>query len=108
MQNATAFLSFWIRSPYSLEDVLLQPDLPQVDFQIVTPGSIDMWLNELQVPDSQAAAGMTIAKGLKLKAGWNHLLLQLTRSTDRSEFKGNFSSNKRGFLSQSDSSLERQ
>jgi hypothetical protein len=107
VQNAMAFLSFWIRSPHSLENLLLEPDLPQVDFQIATPGFIEMWLNELQVSDSQAEAGMTIAKGLKLKAGWNHLLLKLTRSTDRSEFKGNFSSNKPGFLSQLDSSLER-
>lgn len=106
-QNATAFLSLWIRSPYSLEDLLLQPDLPQVDLQFVIQGSIEIWLNEEQVPDGPGESGMMIAKGLKLRAGWNHLLFKLTRSTDRWEFKGNFSSNKPGFLSQMDSSLER-
>jgi Glycosyl hydrolases family 2, sugar binding domain/Glycosyl hydrolases family 2/Glycosyl hydrolases family 2, TIM barrel domain len=106
-RNATAFLSLWISSPYSLENLLLQPDLPLVDFQFVTQGSIEIWLNDAQVPDSQGEAGMTIAKGLKLRAGWNHLLVKLTRSTDRWEFKGSFSSTKPGFLSQMDSSLER-
>ena len=106
-KNATAFLSLWIHSPYSLDNLLLQPDLPQVDFQFVTQGSIEIWLNEVQVPDSPGEAGMTIAKGVKLRAGWNHLLLKLTRSTDRWEFKGDFSANKPGFLSQLDSSLER-
>ena len=106
-QNATAFLSLWLHSPYSLENLLLQPDLPQVDFQFVTQGSIEIWLNEVQVPNSPGEAGMTLEKGLKLRAGWNHLLLKLSRSTGRWEFKGDFSSNKPEFLSQLDSSLER-
>ena len=106
-QNATAYLSFWIESPYSLADLLLQPNLPQVDFQFTTSGSARLWLNNQQVLSDQGNRGASVAKALKLKAGWNHFLVKLTRSTDRLEFRASFAASQPDFLSQLDSALER-
>jgi hypothetical protein len=105
--NATAYLSFWIHSPFSLEDLLLQPNLPQVDFKIATKGSAQVWLNEHEVLNEPGTGGAAVARALKLKAGWNHFLIKLTRSTDQWEFHGEFSANQTAFLPQLDSALEK-
>jgi Glycosyl hydrolases family 2, sugar binding domain/Glycosyl hydrolases family 2/Glycosyl hydrolases family 2, TIM barrel domain len=106
-KNATSYLSFWIHSPYSLEDLLLEPNLPQVDFKVATRGSAQVWLNDRLVLSDLGLGGAAVAKALKLKAEWNHFLIKLTCSTDRGEFHGEFASNQPSFISQLDSALEK-
>jgi beta-galactosidase len=106
-QNATVYLSFWVHSPYSLEDLLLEPNLPIVNFRIATRGSSQIWLNEGQVLNDSGAKGTAVAEALKLKAGWNHFLIKLTRSTDRWQFHGELTSNQPAFISELDSALEK-
>jgi hypothetical protein len=66
-----------------------------------------VWLNEQPVLDEPGADGAAVAKALKLKAGWNHFLVKLARTSDRWEFKANFASSQPAFLSQLDSALEK-
>jgi hypothetical protein len=95
-----------MQSPRSLEDLLLEPNLPQVDLNLSRPGAVGVWLNGKQILDKQGTDTMATASALRLRVGWNHFLIKLTRTNDRWAFAANFSANQPDFLSQIDSSLE--
>jgi len=105
-QKAEAYLSFWLQSPRSLDDLLVEPNLPEVDFHCTQSGSMQAWLNDQQILDQRGAGRLATASALKLRAGWNHLLIKLTRTNDRWEFAAYFTASQRDFLSHLDSSLE--
>ena len=106
-QDATVYLSFWINSPYSLENLLLEPNLPRVDLRVAASGSVQVWLNEQQILRDRDTGSMAIAKALKLGAGWNHFLVKLMRTSARWDFEASFMASQPAFLSQLDSALER-
>jgi hypothetical protein len=110
-ENAEAYLSFWIYSPRALEDLLLEPNLPQVNFEVTQNDTVQVWLNkELIIAkrySASSAHGATVVEGLKLRAGWNHFLVELAHASGRWEFSGRFTSSQPGFLAQLDSSLEK-
>ena len=105
-QKTEAYLSFWLQSPRSLEDLLLEPNLPQIDLHLSQSGAARVWLNDQQILYEQGADSMATASALRLRAGWNHFLIKLTRTNDRWPFGANFTASQPDFLSQIDSSLE--
>ena len=105
-QKAEAYLSFWMHSPRSLEDLLLEPNLPQVDFHLTQGDAVQAWLNDQKILDKQGGDTLTIVSALKLRTGWNHFLMKLTHTNDRWEFAAHLTASQPDFLTQLDSSLE--
>jgi hypothetical protein len=105
-QKTEVYPSFWPQSPRSHQDLLLEPNLPQVDLYLSQSGAVSVWLNDRKILDRRGADTMAIASVLGLRAGWNHFLIKLTRSHDRWAFAANFAGSQPDFISQNDSSLE--
>jgi lysophospholipase L1-like esterase len=81
-------LGFWLYSPRSLVNLLVEPDIPTVSLMV--RGSDD-W--QLRVGDSPAKPG-----ALPLQKGWNHLLIDIRKRTS-GELKIQLSSDHPAFLS---------
>jgi beta-galactosidase len=106
--KAELYLSFWVSSPRSLDELLLEPNLPQVDLQLMQRGSVKIWLNdEPQTVATATGEFSSVVAGLKLRSGWNHFLLKLTRDRGQWQFGLRLTSNQPEFLGQLDSALER-
>lgn len=105
-RNAEVYFSFWVASPRSLQDLLLEPNLPQVDFHLRSSGTAEVWLNE-EVQNLVRAENdpSLVVEGMKLRAGWNHILLKLVRTEDRWDFAARFAATDPGFVSKLDSAL---
>ncbi len=69
--NAATYLSFWLMSPRSLDNLLLEPNVPKLDLQLQTDDGVQVWLNgksvshrprrgprEASWPRPRASAGM--------------------------------------------------
>lgn len=107
-RNAEVYMSFWLACPRSLQDLLIEPNLPQVDLQIRSTGAVEMWLNEeRQTLKLVGNDSSSIAQGLKLQSGWNHILLRLARIEDRWELAARFTASDPEIVPQMDSALER-
>jgi beta-galactosidase len=106
-KNAEAYVSFWVNSPRSLEDLLLEPNLPRVDFHVSQRDAVQIWLNGKKVADKTGKQANVVAEALRLRSGWNHLLVKLAHTTGPWEFTAHFAASQPGFLAQMDSSLEK-
>ncbi len=105
--RAAVYLSFWVSSPRSLTDLLLEPNLPQVDLHIMHRGAMQVWLNdELKSPSNDSGETTTFA-GLNLRQSWNHFLVKIAHTEGAWQFAANFTASQPGFLAQLDSALER-
>lgn len=67
--NAVAYLSFWLYSPRSLVNLLVEPDMPSLDLDVNTDGNAEIFLN------GKAMSGMSV-KNVPLIKGWNHFLIK--------------------------------
>ncbi|HEX3940727.1 MAG TPA: glycoside hydrolase family 2 TIM barrel-domain containing protein [Acidobacteriaceae bacterium] len=105
-ENAEAYFSFWVNSPRSLVDLLLEPNLPKVDLEVMQRGPVQAWLNGQIVVDKTGPDAAATAQGLKLEAGWNHFLLRIVHANGRGQFSARFTSNQPEFLTEIDSALE--
>lgn len=110
-ESEVAYFSFWISSPRSLEDLLLEPNLPTVNFEASSNGVLQMWLNGSPVlrntKDGQQIKNPVSSDPLKLKQGWNHLLIKLIRINDQWTFNGHLTSNQPEFLKLLESAIEK-
>jgi beta-galactosidase len=109
--NVEAWLSFWVYSPRGLDDLLLEPNLPRVNFETLQNDGIQAWLNGNMVIDKLRIGppqeGLSVARELKLHLGWNHFLIKLVRASGGWDFNAKFTSNQPEFLSTLDSALEK-
>jgi hypothetical protein len=95
-----------VNSPRSLQDLLLEPNLPQVDLHLDSTGATEVWLND--EPQNLVLAGngpSAVVKGLKLSDGWNHFLLKLVRTQNRWDIAAQFTASDPGFVADLDSAL---
>lgn len=110
-KDEVVYMSFWISSPRSLEDLLLEPNLPTVNLEVSSNGMAQVWLNGTIVLQSKTADGNTesnaVSSPLKFKQGWNHVFIKLTRKSDNWAFNGRFTSNQPAFIEQLQSSVEK-
>lgn len=107
-ENAAVYLSFWVSCPRSLEDLLSEPNLPQVNLEITKKGGVQVWLNdEQQTLTNLGAQGAVVVAGLKLRAEWNHFLVRLVHNEERWQFSARFTASQPEFLAELDSALEK-
>jgi len=113
-----AWLDFWISSPRSLDDLLAEPDIPVVDFQL-SAEIRQVWLNnnlllsidqkshrqsaktinpEQTPPPSASTDFRHTLPALRLLQGWNHFHILLQQGPDGWTFTGRLTSNHPEFL----------
>ena len=76
--DKTVYLSFWINSPRSLVNLLVEPNMPKVSLTIEGQSGVNAYLNGA----SLTMNGRKI-EDLPLEQGWNHILLRLERGEAR-------------------------
>jgi beta-galactosidase len=103
------YLSFWVNSPRSLVDLLVEPDMPKLDMEVDGDQNIKMWINGSPFLTENQAKKNTKFENLPLNKGWNHILLQLNIETNTHELntRVHFESNKNEFVNQLNSLVER-
>jgi len=109
--DAMAYLSFWISSPRSLEDLLIEPNMPQVNMEVEADDAVQVWLNGKMIIDNirvgPIESGKAIAKALKLHQGWNHVLIKVIQGGGNWQFKGRITCSQPAFLDELGSALEK-
>jgi len=109
--NAVAYLSFWVSSPRSLEDLLTEPNIPIVNMEVAASNAVQVYLNGKLVIDhirtGNIEDGKAKAEALKLRQGWNHFLVKLIQTNGRWQFSGQLTSSQPEFLTQLVSALEK-
>ena len=66
------YLSFWVYSPASLDNLLLDPHLPAVRLEVSGAEAVQVWLG-----GKALKADGRVASPLLLQAGWNHVLVRV-------------------------------
>jgi len=109
--NAVAYLSFWVSSPRSLEDLLVEPDIPVVNMEVAASNGVQVYLNGKPIIGSirtgNIEGGKARATALKLHQGWNHFLIKLIQTEGRWQFSGQLTCNQPDFLADLGSALEK-
>jgi len=116
--SSEAWLSFWVSSPRSLDDLLAEPDIPVVGLEVATDDVREVWLNDRLILDkahsgtgtsSGAIIGIstTTIPSLHLMQGWNHFRIKLKRGPSGWSFAGHLVCNRPEFLTALGSAMEK-
>lgn len=105
-KNEVAYLSFWVSSQRSLEDLLAEPNIPVVNMEIAKSSAAQVFLNGRMIINN-LQGGNAKAEALKLRRGWNHFLIKLIRTDDHWQFSGNLSSDQPAFQESLGSAIEK-
>ena len=109
-QNAIAWLSFWLYSPRSLSNLLVEPDMPRVDMRVDADDACQVYLNRKLIHESWAG-GMS-GKGeainaLPLEKGWNHILIKAIQKAGGWKLSLSLDSDNKEFLKEIKSQIAR-
>nr|MDA3823829.1 hypothetical protein [Bacteroidales bacterium] len=101
-EYALAYLSFWVYSPRSLTDLLIEPDMPRLDMHFGVDDAMAFSVNGKSVKEyirmGTFAEDQYIYEGLPLEKGWNHMLIKVAQGTAEWKCKVRFSSTKPDFM----------
>ncbi len=108
---AFAYLSFWVYSPRSLTDLLIEPNMPRVDMHCEVEDPFSVYINGKKVKEYQLEKewenGEIIFEGIPLEKGWNHVLLKVAQTTQDWKTKFSFTSTKPEFLKELKTTVDR-
>ena len=77
-EDKFAYLSFWVFSPRSLVNLLVEPNMPKLNMRIDGEGGVKAYINGTAVNMN----GKRVDE-MPLERGWNHILLQLEKGQQR-------------------------
>lgn len=104
MENAAAYLSFWLWSPRPLDDLLIEPDMPKLDLLAGADDAHRIWLNGNLISEKKRTGPMTLGdiacKALPLQQGWNHLLVKVVQGNGNWQFCAQLKCSDYNFFSQ--------
>ncbi|WP_183576829.1 glycoside hydrolase family 2 protein [Mucilaginibacter sp. X5P1] len=102
--NAIAYLSFWIYSPHSLTNLLLEPDLPRLDMYLNADDGYQVYLNNNLIKETINAGGLTspaqVIKALPLEKGWNHFVIKAIQKEGSWKLAVGINCDKKAFLNE--------
>jgi beta-galactosidase len=106
--HASAFLSFWVFSPRSLTNLLMEPDMPRLDMHLGMDDALAVRVNGTEIWEKLRAGSFEeeefTLEGIPLEKGWNQVVLQLGQGTGKWRCKLRFSSTVPGFVGELKSS----
>ena len=101
-EYAIAYLSFWIYSPRSLTDLLIEPDMPRLDMHFGMDDALAFSINGKSIEEYIRIGSLVedqfTYEGVPLEKGWNHMLIKVVQGTGDWQCKVRFSSNKPEFM----------
>jgi beta-galactosidase len=105
--NTVTYLSFWVQSPRSLDNLLIEPNVPKVDLAFESQDTIELFLNGKSVLAHPAGGENAVASGLPLQQGWNHFLVRVVHRNGDETFSAKLTSSDRAFLDSLHSALQK-
>ncbi|HVE16598.1 MAG TPA: hypothetical protein VNB29_07665, partial [Chthoniobacterales bacterium] len=103
--KGVVYLSFWIQCPQPLNEILADPNVPQVGLKISAAGGVKLWLNGEEKFASAATKTDSTIEKLPLVKGWNHFLVKVVSSADGWRFAGRLLSKNFELLAEMKSAL---
>lgn len=80
-EDCAIYLSFWLFSPRSLTDLLIEPNIPRLDLEYTVDDSLAVYVNGKRVTEGfshkDAANEANVLRGVPLEKGWNHVVLKI-------------------------------
>jgi beta-galactosidase len=105
--NAVVYLSMWVFSSKSLDNLLLEPNMPKVDLKLHTGNAVELFLNGKSILKTPAGGDTAQASALPLQQGWNNLLVRLVHGKGADKLKAELVSTQPEFLRELKSSLQK-
>ena len=105
--NSVVYLSFWVQSPRSLDNLLIEPNVPKLDLALETKDAVELFLNGKSFLAHPAGGEKAVASGLPLQQGWNHFLVKLVHKSGDDAFAAKLTSSDAAFLDALHSSLQK-
>jgi len=99
-ESGMTYLSFWMYSPRSLTDLLIEPDMPRLDMHVESSGALSLQVNGKVLKTDTF-------EGLPLEKGWNHMLIRLLQSEAERRCKVHFTSTRPGFFEEMKTVVDR-
>lgn len=100
--HASVYLGFWMYSPRSLTDLLIEPDMPRLDMHMGVDDAVAVNINgELIIDYLRESAFIEdelTYEGVPLEKGWNHILIKVGQGTGDWKCRVRFTSTVPGFL----------
>lgn len=97
-KDHVVYVNFWVYSPRSLSDLLIEPDMPSMSMSVKANQETDFWLNGKQTelnPDGKEALKLP---HIMLEKGWNQLVFKVVNNESTSALGVRFHSEDRDFL----------
>ncbi|MDR3140815.1 MAG: glycoside hydrolase family 2 [Tannerellaceae bacterium] len=92
--DKTIYLSFWISSPRSLVNLLVEPDMPKLNLAMEGQTGVSAYIN-----GSKMSMNGKKLEDMPLEKGWNHILLRFEKTEQRGwRVKIRLESNNNAFL----------
>ena len=80
-KDCAVYLSFWLFSPRSLVNLLLEPNMPRLDLEFAVDDKLAVYVNgnllDNAVKRQDNPALPQRIEGIPLEKGWNHVLLKV-------------------------------
>jgi len=105
-EGTVVYLSFWLRCPVSLNEIMADPNVPNVSFKFSASGASKIWLNGQPGFASVGDVTDTVLKKMPLIKGWNHFLIKVVKSAGGWSFSGKLFSKDFQLLSSMQSALD--
>jgi hypothetical protein len=104
VNNAVAYISFWMYSPRSLSNLLLEPDMPKLDIYIGADDGYQVFLNNNLIKENIRVGDFTdkgqAIKALPLEKGWNHFVIKTIQKTGAWKLAVKFDCDKKMFVNE--------
>ncbi|SHF91919.1 beta-galactosidase [Mariniphaga anaerophila] len=111
-ENAVVYLSFWLYSPRSLTDLLIEPNIPRLDLHFGVDDALAFSVNGKVIKEYLRLGGMQedqfVYEGVPLEKGWNHMLIKVGQGSADWKTKIRFSCTDVEFLKQIESKVNKQ
>ncbi|HEX7653468.1 MAG TPA: hypothetical protein VF607_08180, partial [Verrucomicrobiae bacterium] len=104
-RGGIGYLSFWVQCPQPLDEIMTDPNVPEVGFKFSSGGGCKLWLNGREQFFSAPAVTNGLLEKLPLKKGWNHFLIKLAVGSPATGFSGRLISKHYDLLSGMKSAL---
>ena len=105
--KSVVYLSFWVQSPRSLDNLLIEPNIPKLDLAFESKDAVELFLNGKSIFTRLSGSGNASVPGLPLQQGWNHLLVKLVHATGDDSFSARLISSDLAFLDALHSALQK-
>jgi beta-galactosidase len=96
-----------VQSPRSLDNLLIEPNVPKLDLAFESKDGIDLFLNGKSIASRSSGDDTVIAPGLPLQQGWNHFLVRLVHKSGDDAFSAKLTSSDPAFLEALHSALQK-